>query len=215
VLTRTFAIAATLWVAGPASAQVVLFSDDFAAGASPLWGNEVGSWVAAGGVYTAQLPSNSPPTYSGLPFALGFFTFDVDINNVQDGGVWLRSANNANGVLLVTGGAASGFTGLYWHTVVGGTVSPPLNLVNGLFTPGVSDPHLRIEVSGDDYAVFVDGNLTPATTLTTNLFPTGRAGLYDFSGQTFDNVLITVPEPSALALLGLVAGCGLLHRRRR
>src|SRR6266436_36967 len=88
-----------------------LFSDDFNAGASPLWGNEVGSWFAAGGVYDSQFPSNSPLTYSSLPFALSDFSIDVDINHLQDGGIWLHSADNGNGVLLVTGGNGGTGTG--------------------------------------------------------------------------------------------------------
>ena len=46
--------------------------------------------------------------------------------------------------------------------------------------------------------------------MTTNAFSTGRVGLYDFSGQSFDNVVITaVPEPGSLAMLG-IGGIGVL-----
>jgi hypothetical protein len=200
----------------PAEAGII-FTDDFNSGASPLWGNEVGNWTASGGVYFAQAPSNSPTTYSGLPFNLGNFSIDVDINHLQDGGIWLRSVDDQNGVLLVTGGNLGTGTGLYWHIVTNGSFSGELDAVNGLFTPGVSDAHIRVEVSGDTYSAFVNGSTTAATTLTTTAFPTGRVGLYDFSGQTFDNVVVTspVPEPASLVMLGTGAASALVYSRRR
>jgi hypothetical protein len=41
-----------------------LFFDDFNAGASAAWGNDLGSWTARGGVYRAQNPNNFPNTHS-------------------------------------------------------------------------------------------------------------------------------------------------------
>ncbi len=182
----------------------VIFSDNFNNGASSLWGSEVGNWTASGGVYYARSPNNFPPTFTGLPFNLGDFSIDVDINKLQDGGIWLHSVNNQNGLLLVTGGSGGTGTGLYWQTVTNGVYGPVLNPVKGLFTPGVSDAHIRVTVVGYTYSAFVDGSTTAATTLTTDLFPTGLVALYDFSRQKLDNVLIqTAPEPSSLALIGM------------
>ena len=186
---------ARIEVYAPAVAAATLFSDNFDSGASASWGNEVGNWADAEGVYSAQLPSNNPATYTSLPNELGDFSLELDINNTQDGGVWLRASGSggspSNGVLLVTGGDGGTGTGLYWHTISNGVGSAALNRVNGLFTPGVSDAHLRITVVGDTYQVFVNGSATAATTLTTSAFTTGRVGLYDYSGQTFDNVVLS------------------------
>ena len=78
-----------------------LFFDDFQSGASPLWGNERGSWFASGGVYDAQFPQNLPPTYSSLPYDLHDFRIELDVNAVQNGGIWLRAdAQGRNGVVL-------------------------------------------------------------------------------------------------------------------
>lgn len=121
-------------------------------------------------------------------------------------------------------------TALYWHILrngelvdaLGGSASPlSLNAVNGLFLGGVSSPHLRITVSGNTYSVFVDGSSTPVTTLTTDLFSTGRFALLDFhlpglQGQSFDNVVLrsnVVPAPGA-AVLCLI-GLGLVSRAKR
>jgi hypothetical protein len=93
----------------PAEAGII-FSDNFNNGASPLWGNQIGAWSATGGVYAATVPSNFPSAHSTLPFSLTDFVVDVDVNHLQDGGIWLRSTEEPGtnvgikGILLVTGG---------------------------------------------------------------------------------------------------------------
>jgi len=204
----------------PGLALAGTFTDDFNDGVlSPLWSNYRGNWIETGGVLNAQSPTNLPPTYIDLPFDMADFTFSVDVNNVADGGIWLRSDWNGgalNGVLLVTGGYGGSGTGLYWHIMTNGQYSGPMNGVTGLFTPGVSDPRIRVVVSGDTYQAFVGDSLSPATSLTTSLFPSGHVGFYDYSGQTFDNVHLegaNVPVPASLLLLG--GGLGLLGLSRR
>lgn len=206
----------------------VIFTDDFNSGPSPQWGNESGSWTAAGGVYSATTPANWPDARSVLPFVLSDFIVEFDINDIGDGGILLRgSSDGENGVLLITGGYGWGFNNmgpfsgnsLYWHQRVGGVSAPPENPVNNLFTPGVTDARLRVEVSGDTYSVFLSGNPNPITTLTTNFFSSGRVGLYDFSSQTFDNLVLSVPdpvpEPSALLLATTATVLMMLGARRR
>lgn len=200
------AVALVVASAGRTEAGII-FSDNFTPGPSPLWGNEIGNWTTSGGAYFAQSPSNNPTTYTSLPYSLGDLTIVEDINKVQDGGIYLHAADSNNGVLLVTGGNNGTGTGLYWHIIQNGSFSSPLNEVTGLFTPGVSDIQLTVTVIGDVYSAYINGSTTPATTLTTSLFPTGKVGLYDFSGQTVSNFVLStpsaVPEPSSMALLGI------------
>lgn len=200
-----------------------LFTDDFDAGASALWGNENGSWSASAGVYDAAVPDNFPNAHSSLPFDLQDFEISLDINSQEDGGIWLRSSEapgtsvGRKGVLLVTGGFWSAERGLYWHIVeTGQGYGTYLNLTPNLFAPG-DDIHLRVTVIGDTYSAFLNGETIPATMLTTNAFSAGEVALYDYSQQTFDNVVLRgVPEPSTFFLLSLgAAGLFACARRRR
>ncbi len=214
-----FAVSLVLAALASPSGATPIFSDNFDLGASALWGNEIGNWSDTGGVYNATAPGNYPNSHSSLPFELTDFAIDVDINNVSDGGIWLRSAEapgttvGVKGVLLVTGAGATGGTGLYWHLVsTGASYGSSLNVASGLFPAG-GNPHIRVEVEGNTYKAFVNGATSPGTTLTTSAFTSGRVALYDYAAaQTFDNVVL-VPEPAAAALfvLGLLA----LSDRRR
>lgn len=198
----------------------LIFSDNFDAGASGSWSNTLGTWSATGGVYSATVNSSNPPTYSSLPFDLTDFSVTVTVNALKDGGIWLRSSSNANGIVLITGGHGGTGDGLYWHEIVGGNWSSPsvLNEVTGLFTSGVSNPVITITVIGNTYSAYVNGSATPATTLTSTLFTHGNVGLYDFSIQTFDNFSVTaIPEPANVAAVaaGFALAVAWWARRRR
>jgi hypothetical protein len=209
VFTHCFRIGFTTaltFLSASALAQVIL-TDTFDSGVSPAWSNLRGNWVVNGGVYYATQPNNIPPTYSGLPLVLQNFAIDVDINQVADGGIWLRCDDSGtNGVLLVTGGNGwgSGIRGgnagrsLYWHVITHANYNnpPKLNEAFNVFAnPGVDNVHLRIEVIGNLYSVFLNGSTNATTSLleTDNSFSSGHVGLYDFSTQTFDNFILQIP----------------------
>ena len=141
-MARSLAPIAIALLAAPACGQL-LFSDNFDAGASPLWVNERGPWTTSGGVYYCTAPSNSPPTISSLPYVLGDFELEVDVVGVVDGGIWLHIDSQAqNGALLVTGGMLQTGTGLYWHTVSNGSYSPFTNQT-GPFLSSRASPEVR------------------------------------------------------------------------
>jgi hypothetical protein len=207
-------LAVVFLLATHASAQTVIFTDNFNVGPSPLWNNLRGDWVASNGVYFAELPSNNPLTYSAVPFTLTDCTLDVDINGVGDGGVWLHSdAAGQNGILLVTGGNGYGSgvrgggagTSLYWHRVVNNVYSGAMGEAYNVFTyPGIQNVQIKVRVSGDVYSAFVNGSTNAATSFTDGTYSSGRVALYDFSSQTFGNLVIQVPTqppgPFALAI---------------
>ena len=158
-----------------------IFSDSLDAGASPSWGNEVGGWSAAGGAYRAMAPANGPAAFSSLPYDLTDFSVDFDVNDVEDGGIYLRSTPvpgsplGIQGVLLNLKIPDRG-PKIYWHIMTNGTdCSIPLNVA---YTSYGSHPHVHIEVVCGTYSAFLNGSSTPATTLTTSLFASGRVALY-------------------------------------
>src|ERR1043166_8361232 len=119
---------------------IIRFSDNFDQGPSFLWANESGSWTATGGVYFATAPNNFPSAYSSLPYIVDGFSIELDINNTQDGGVWLHSqaapgtSIGVTGVLLVTKPSSNG---LYWHIVENGNdYGPILNETPGIISEG-------------------------------------------------------------------------------
>lgn len=179
------AVAGALLFAPVASHGGLIVDDDFDPTTHLPWGNQVGNWSAAGGAYNAAAPNNLPPTYSALPYHLTDFTVEVDIRDVADGGIWLRSTDNNNGVMLITGGGASGNRGLYWHVRVNGNYGAALSIAPNLFNPG-DEVTVEVVVAGDRYDAYLNGGDTPATTLIDATFAGGHVGLYDFSGQSVD-----------------------------
>jgi hypothetical protein len=187
---RLCVLAAVSVLAPLAAAQTVL-NDQFDKGPSALWGNERGAWTVFGsgldGRYGATLPNNDPLTYSSLPYNFTDFAVTAVIRSVDDGGIWLRAdAAGQNGVLLVF---ARG--DIYWHRVIGGFINPREGLVNSAYARG-SNITVQTTVVGNVYSAYLNGALTPTTTLNTPLAATGRVGLYDFtgSGHDYDSVQV-------------------------
>ena len=172
-----------LGAAAPAMAART-FCDSFHP-ASTTWGDQRGGWRSGARQYDAASPNNNPPTYTDLtPYsALTNFTVWVTVNDLNDGGIWLRSnynGGNVNGVLLVTGGDIGTNNGFYWHVVTNGVYSPPMQLVS---VPGIQGTTvaLKIVVKGSTYKLYMAGSTTPLTTLSDSTFASGSVGLYDFS----------------------------------
>ena len=191
------------------------FFDNFDSGASPLWGNEVGGWTAAGGLYDAQAPGNFPAAHSSLPWDVSEFEAEFDMVNGSaiDGGLWFHSAAapatavGRTGYLLVLSGGH-----IYWHVVEDG--SGYGSILAPQFNAYVGSPHVRVTSVAGVHSAYLNGSSDPVTTLTDSTFTHGRLALYDNHVQTrFDNFSTSVPEPGSLAILA--AGALLAARRRR
>jgi len=86
-----------------------VFTDKFKP-PSALWNDASGSWTASKGDYYAQHPNNNPEALSSLPYVFGNVndTFTVKVNDLGDGGIYLKSSTSSDYVLLVLGGAGYG-----------------------------------------------------------------------------------------------------------
>src|SRR6516165_11946990 len=165
------------------------FKDNFSP-PSTLWSNSTGNWTSSGGKYYAQAPSNSPDTYSGLPYVFSNTNLlvTVTVNGLSDGGIWLDTDGSiSNGILLVLGGNGYGFgnrsggagNSIYWHVDQNGVQSAPMAEVDGDVTPG-STYTVSVLVNGNTYKAFLDpdgvfnANSVLLTTLVNNTFSSGR-----------------------------------------
>src|SRR5215475_3097261 len=81
-----FALAAS----ASAMADTFTFTDSFSSPSS-MWSNypNLGNWTGGGGQYYAQTPSNSPLTWSSVPFNFtnSNLSVTVTVNGLSDGGI--------------------------------------------------------------------------------------------------------------------------------
>jgi len=198
---KHYVVAGLLFVTFLRTDAQVIFNDNFAPTASTLWGNQQGNWTASGGVYYAQNPGNL--VYNALPLNLANFVVDVDINNVGDAGIWLRSSYSPstlqNGIILLIGGNGWGSgtrtppagRSLYWHILTNGSYSPEMGLVTNAFSsPGTQSAHIQVRVNGNVYSAFLNGATNPITSLTNSSYASGAVGLCDFSSQSFAHFVV-------------------------
>ena len=174
------------------------WGDNFTLGASELWRNEQGGWFANNGRYDATTPSNFPNAHSSLPFHLVQTDISVDLLNIQDGGIWVRSSDSSgpvgrSGILLVTGGDLQTGTTLYWHVVPPGQgYGSQLAASVPFISSGQTDATIRVTANGDTFSAYINGSTTPATTMTVSGFSSGEVALYDFSPkQSVDGVRVS------------------------
>jgi hypothetical protein len=231
-LAAMVALLAPLTLPASAVASTVTFTDNFSP-PSTLWSNSIGNWTGGNGLYYAQAPSNSPETYSGLPFDFtnSNFSLTVTINSLRDQGIWLDTdGSRNNGVLFVAGGNAQQGNWAYWAVYQNGSFGNCcLALNDKAFTPDAAfDKNYTITVliNGNIYEAFedpdgvYDAKSVLLTTLTDSTYSHGMVGLYQYSGgaTSFSNFSVTdgVPEPStwAMMLLGF-AGIGFMAYRRK
>jgi hypothetical protein len=201
-------------------ADTFTFSDSFSP-PSPLWNNAIGNWTGGGGQYYAQEPSNSPQTWSSLPFDFtnSNLMVTVTVNNLSDGGIWFDSfltpnGNNTGvmGVVLALGGNAYGAgcltcagagNSIYW--TVGPNYSNSLNEQQNVFRP-LGTYTITAIVNGNTYQAFLDpdGVFNANSVLLSTLvndhsfqnsppYLSGQIGLYDYdSALSFSNFSVTV-----------------------
>jgi len=224
--------------APPAQADAVSFTDTFSPPSSE-WTNTSGSWTASGGNYFAQVPNNNPGADTFLPLDLTSYTMSVTVNNLGDGGIFVRTnSTDTQWVLLILGGAGYGQgarggaagNSIYWAD--SSNPNALFGLTTGVFTPG-NTYTITVTASGDTFSAFVNGSSTPISTFMDSVAGSdGGVGLYDDQpntttgsgsgpAQSFSDFSLQgttpstsgVPEPGTLALL--LTGIGSLTALRK
>jgi hypothetical protein len=214
---RLILLLLALSLATPTPAEV-LFTDDFNSGASADWGNELGDWTADGGVYFALSPSTNPPAYTSVTVLpeLTDFTVEFDVNEVNDGGVFLRSRlcdnGQVEGVLLVIGGWNGSHNGVYWHEWDCSGHGPILGMVEIPDFQG-TNAHVLVAVDDSTYSAYVNDSNEPTSSIVTNRFVSGSVGLYQYLPQSFDNFRIYDHAVSGVPSEELSVGSVLLGNR--
>jgi hypothetical protein len=220
-----------------AMGATLTFTDDFAT-PSALWSNlpDLGNWTGGNGQYYAQVPSNSPLTWSSLPFIFtnSNLSLTVTLNGLSDGGIWFDSFLTANGnntgvvgVLLVLGGNAYGAgcredlcpgagSSIYWS--VGPSYQLARNEQKNVFTP-LGTYTITVLVNGNTFQAYNDpdgvfnANSVLLSTFVDSTFSSGQVSLYDYdSALSFSNFSVsgTLFNPNPVsAVPGPVIGAGI------
>lgn len=194
--------------ASPALAQTV-YRDDFSGGPQLPWSNLRGDWQTVTGEYAAQFPGNTPPTAALLPYELSDFSFEVDLIDPADGGLWLRSnAAGTAGVILVVFPDR-----LYWH-VIDSLDGPYTIYQQASITPNLGPGRTRVRVTGNGPLLRAYLRESPTAITTLDLrsvsnppglnYLSGRVGLYDNAtpGTRFDNVRVEAGVPIEIIAVG-------------
>jgi len=137
----------------------LLFEDTFEGCRSSLWGESDGDWQVASGAYYTTVFSS----VNVLPLQPSDFIVELEVSDIQGGGLWLR-LDNGTGVILQIGSTASDDF-IYWQSMNANNLGPVLNpSANGVISPDSGEHTIKVIVESGTYQAFVDGKL--ATTLT-------------------------------------------------
>lgn len=205
-------------------------------------GNHLNIFIAGGGAGQSTLAAPATGTMqamNGSKFSPGFLaTFALDINNFS--GTWYSEEYNliaATGGFVgglpqtstgIAAGSDGGLSSLYINNNHASTMGAPGTALSGA-TSGLNAltgmelviPLSAIGYTGGNINVLADINGGGDGFLSNQFLPglpvgsgnVGSSGKFDFSGAPGQFFPVTVPEPSALALLG--AGALLAVRRRK
>ncbi|MBE9520378.1 MAG: hypothetical protein IME97_04545, partial [Proteobacteria bacterium] len=149
----------SIMVSGFESGPSLLFEDTFEGCRSSLWQESDGDWQVASGAYYTTVFSSA----NILPLQPSDFIVELEVSDIQGGGLWLR-LDNGNGVILQIGSTTSDDF-LYWQAMNTDVLGPALNpSANGVINPDSGDHTIKVIVASGTYQAFVDGKLV--TTLT-------------------------------------------------
>ncbi len=167
----------------------ILLQEDFEDGIAQGFGNEIGDWKVIDGKYTARRGRFRFSTICDLDGA--DYSLEADFIKAKDGGFLIRAQNDDNGIVLVVRPSRND---IYWTEVcwtegkTGGWRARYEVRALG-HKPG-EDLHVKVEVIGDEFKAYVNGEIK--TVFKSAEFPEPKVALYLYhqSGQYWDNVVV-------------------------
>jgi hypothetical protein len=167
-----------------------LFQEDFNDGVAQGFGNEVGSWKVVDGRYTATTGRFRFSTVTDL-VSYNDYSIEADFINAKDGGFIVRAEDRNNGVALIV---RPTHNDIYWAEICWakgkGRGWGARHEVGILGHGPAEDLHLKVEIRGDEFKAYVNGELK--TIFTSAEFPEPKIALYLYRqpGQYWDNVVV-------------------------
>jgi len=167
----------------------LLLQEDFDDGIAQGFGNEIGDWKVIDGKYTATRGIFRFSTICDLDWT--DYSLEADFIKAKDGGFLIGIKNNDNGIVLVIRPSSND---IYWAEVClteGKTRGwGDRYEVRALGHKPGQDLHVKVEVIGDEFRAYVNGEIK--TVFKSTKFPESKVALYLYyqSGQYWDNVVV-------------------------
>ena len=181
------------------SCAETLSQEDFNDGVAQGFGNEVGSWKVVDGRYTATTGRFRFSTVTDL-VSCDDYSIEADFINAKDGGFIVRAQDENKGIALIVRPTRND---IYWGEVSWATGEKrgwgARYEVKTLGHKSGEDLHLKVEVRGDEFKAYVNGELK--TIFRSTEFPKIKIALYLYrqSDQYWDNLVVrslTAPIPA-------------------
>ncbi len=170
------------------SSEIVL-QEDFEDGIAQGFGNEMGDWKVIDGKYTATRGTFRFSTICNLHSVA--YSLEADFVKAEDGGFLIRTQNDDNGILLVVRPSDND---IYWAEVSlakGKTRGWGTRFeVSELGHESGQNLHVKVEVVGDEFKAYVNGEIKTVFKSTEFTEPKIALYLYRQSGQYWDNVVV-------------------------
>ncbi len=167
----------------------ILLQEDFDDGIAQGFGNEMGDWKVIDGKYTARRGIFRFSTICDLDGT--DYSLEADFIKAKDGGFLIRAQNDDNGIVLVV---RPSHNDIYWTEVCwtegktrGWGARYEVKTLG--YNPG-QDLHVRVEVRGDEFKAYVNGEIKTVFKSAEFSEPKVALYLYHQSGQYWDNVVV-------------------------
>ena len=173
-----------------ASCTQILFQEDFNDGIAQGFGNEVGNWRVVDGRYTA---TTGIFRFSMVSESISCddYSLEADFINAKDGGFLVRAQDGSKGIALIF---RPTHNDIYWTEICWakgkGRGWGARHEVKPLGHKPGEDLHVKVEVRGDDFKAYVNGEIK--TIFRSTEFPKPKTALYLYRqlGQYWDNVVV-------------------------